>query len=227
MFDCPELVKKLACGLPGREETLELLTAAKDCSGPEAARAVFNYTGDADYLIKSRAWVSLRRMESASLVPELMAFLAMEQDLEFRLRCVDVLGAVREQIVAGQVGAFLADPDPLVVRAVVWALGEIGGEQAASLLLEFAASPAGRIIRREVVAEAIARALAGLPEDQKLEWLRQKEAGSLRARQYLQGLSLEVGPLPRFSPYPAPDYFRLQCKIREISFQTFKNIMER
>ncbi|MEW6662945.1 MAG: HEAT repeat domain-containing protein [Bacillota bacterium] len=226
MLNCSETVKKLAFGLSGREELLDLLVAAQDCSGPEAARAVFAYTAHEDYLVKSRAWVSLKRMAPSSLVPELIASLANEQDLEFRLRCVEVLGSVRDQASVDQIGAFLADPDPLVVRAIVWALGEIGGEQAASSLLVFAASPAGRIIRREVVAEALATALAGLPEDKRLQWLRQKQAGSLRVWQYLQGLSLELGPMPRFSPYPAPDYFRLQCKIREIDYRTYKNIME-
>lgn len=218
------MLEQLAVNCTVRDKGVDLLRQAGSLSGEEAARAVLAWTRHPDYLVRSRAWVTLCRAAHPAIIPDLINYLREERDEEFRLRCLDVLQCLKEPETVPLLAPFLHDRDPLVVRGTVWTIGAIGGEEAARALLSFGASPAGRLVRREVVGEAVALALAGVPGREEV--LARVAGEDRRVARYLADLPLDHDGKPRFSLYPSPDYFRLQCQAREVDYKTFKRLME-
>ncbi len=197
---------------------------------------LMEYTRHPDYLVCSTAFAALRRIARGvqvaggepppwwdRVVAAMMEFLSSEKEPEFRLRSLDVLAASGDQALVDMLAPFLADRDPLVVKGVVWAIGHIGGERAVEVLVERGSTPAGRLVRREIWGEALGLALARVPDP--LGALEQMSRSSRKYRHFLEGLCLEVD-YPRYSVYPAPDYFRLQCAERGLDYRKFKYLTE-
>ncbi|WP_227762375.1 HEAT repeat domain-containing protein [Zhaonella formicivorans] len=204
-------------------EYIQLLDALTAFPGEEAARAAGAFLRHPDYLVRSKAFAVLNRIPHLALLPDLITVLREEKDEEFRLRALEVVQKLGEREAISELIPFLHDRDPLVVRGTIVALGGIGGEEAAESILHFAASPQGRIVRREVVQEALAFCLQKVPEPERfLERLGERDKGIKR---YLRGLQPEVPAQPRFTVYPAADYFSVQAKAREIDYKLYKRLI--
>lgn len=135
---------------------------------------------------------------------QILNLLGSLRDEVKRLVLLDILQRWSLPATIIPLSSYLQDRDPLVVRGVAWALGAIGGQQAARILLGFVSSPAGRILRPELVEEALALALRQEADPQALLAAWGEEDASWK--RYLRHLTLSKVKHIRFSVYPAPDY---------------------
>lgn len=214
-----EIVEKLKQDLP-REEVLELLGFLTDFPAERAVEVVLDYLDHEDYLIKSRAFVVLEKLAHPLALPPMFRILREEPEEEFRLRALAVIQAVGHPQAIPELEKVLQDWNPYLIRGALVALGSIGGEEAARVILEFASSPRGRIVRRELVQEALAFCLLKVSEKEKfLARLAEANGG---IRRYLRGLNLEAPPISHFSVYPSNDYLRLKCEARGVDYKTYK-----
>lgn len=218
---CTEILGQLRPRLPALE-LIKAMDALAGCAGQEAALALLPYLNHADYLVKSKAFAMLAAVAHPAALPRLFAVLRAEQDEEFRLRALEVIQKIAEPESVAELALFLADHDPLLIRGVIVALGNIGGAEAAGIILEFAASPRGRIIRRETVQEALAYALTKVKDPQQFLLRMGQDKG---IRRYLHGLDLALPAVPRYTVYPSADYFSLQAKERGIEYKLYKKLI--
>lgn len=218
-MDLKQIVEKLKEDL-SREELLKLMGALKNYPEKKAVEVLLGYLDHEDYLIKSRAFVVLEKLAHPAALPRMYQVLAEEREEEFRLRALAVIQAVGEPSSIPQLEKALQDWNPFIIRGAVVALGGIGGEEAAQIILEFASSPQGRIVRRELVQEALALSLLKVAAKEK--FLAQLSHSSGPIRRYLRGLNLEVPQRLHFSVYPSADYFSLRCEARDVDYKTYK-----
>ena len=182
---------------------------------------LLDYFRAGDYLSRCRAHYLLSHIEDVSIVSHLLEILNTEKDEEFQLRCLDLIAKFADESVAEQLVPLLEHRDPLVIRGTMIALGEIGGRAAAEAMIEFAANPRGRILRREIVGEALGAALQKVEHPE--EFLEKIKIKSTKAVHYLRNLKLwQPDDIKRFSIYPASDYFRLQAESRGIDYSMYK-----
>lgn len=157
------------------------------------------------------------------LLPVIVQIIHEEQDEEFRLRAIEVLRRIGTLEALEELTKLLQDRNPLIVRGAVVAMGSISSPEAVGAILEFASSPQGRIVRPELVQEAVSFALQDIAEPTKfLDGLATENA---KIRRYLRHLNLERPEIPHFSVYPSADYFSLQAKERGIDYRTYKYLI--
>lgn len=148
-----------------------------------------------------------------------------EQPEEFRLRALDVLGAMGYREALPGLGRLLPDPNPFLTKGTVSVLGAIGGREAMEMLLHFSASPAGRVVKRAITAEALGRMLRDRPElAEVLESLKKEH---LRIRWFLRDLDLTCPEILRFGAYPANDYVARMVREKGYDYRHFKYLVER
>lgn len=202
---------------------LELLDQAQSCREAEAAPAVMTLLDHPDYLVRSKAFAVLGEIGCPRIIPDLLAFLEKEKEEEWRLRCLEVLHLIGAKESVPRLLDFLTDSDPVFLRGLVWCLGSIGGRQAVEGLLRFAASPRGRIIRPDIVAESLGMALEKTEGGQQL--LERLAAEDKRIALYLRSLRLRGREEARYSVYPAADYLRQKVAAQGIDYRNFKRMV--
>jgi len=148
-----------------------------------------------------------------------------DQPEEFRLRALDVLGALGYREALPGLVRLLPDANPFLTKGTVSVLGAIGGGEAMEILLHFAASPAGRMVKREITAEALGRMLRDRPElTEVLEGLKRRH---LRIRWFLGGLDLTCPEILRYGAYPANDYVARMVREKGYDYRHFKYLVEK
>ncbi|MDS1029652.1 HEAT repeat domain-containing protein [Bacillota bacterium LX-D] len=218
-----EILSKLSLERPGAE-CIAYLDQLSLTPSKEKALAVSSLLKHPDYLTRCKAYGVLRKIFDPVILPKLYTILQTEQSEEFRLHTLELIQLIGEESSVLTLGSLLSDFNPFVVRGSIVALGGIGGREAVRTILEFASKPQGRIIRREVVAEALGYALQKVQDPE--EFLAALQQENKRVKHYLQDLELKAPPIPHFTVYPSADYFSLQAKSRGIDYKKFKRMIK-
>ncbi|GAW93132.1 HEAT repeat domain-containing protein [Calderihabitans maritimus] len=218
-----DLLERLQQSNLSPSELIELLREAAQYPDEEVCRAVFSFVRHPDYLVRTRAFITLNQIAHPGIIPDLLEYLREEKDEEFRLRCLEVFHSLGDPAAVKPLTGFIHDQDPIFIRGLVWTIGSIGGEEAVRFLLEYGSSPAGRLVKREIVGEAIGMALEKVPQGQKL--LQELAAQNMRIARYLDWLPIRGREKARFSVYPAPDYFRQCAKARGLDYREYKKLL--
>jgi len=179
-----------------------------------------------DYLVLSRVFIALNRIKDPQVSGPLLDYLDTRPGEEWELRVLECLYYLNDQRVIPRVSSLLDWHDaPLLIRGAVWLLGYLGGEEALEILLEFAVHPKSRIVKSEVILEAIALAIKSLPAGPEYgeEIIRRDP---VLTRYFRYSRLPEVDP-PRFFVYPYPDYLLDQAKARGIKAKEFKKLYYR
>lgn len=194
-------------GDEGKKFFYVLVKFGRNPGAPETFR-VASYWSHPCYLWKLCAWEAIRLKGDAAecLLTRLLSFLKEESWAEFRLRCLELIYLSKDKsAVPFLYSLLLEEKDPLVLRALVWTLGALGDSSVVEDLLLWASSPAGRIVRREIVGEAVGMALEKTPELETVCLLKNIAHKNKRVAFYLQDLPLK-GRKEKFYIYPSPDY---------------------
>lgn len=181
------------------------------------------YLKHEDYLIRSKAFFLAALFPHPALLPVIAQTAHEDQDEEFRLRAIEVLQKLGTREALAELAKLLTDPDPLIVRGSVVAMGGISSPEAVHIILEYASSLQGRLVRPEVVQEAASLALGDLVDGEKL--LKELAAENSNIRRYLRNLNLKKPEIPHFTVYPSADYFSLQAKKRGVDYRTYRYLI--
>ena len=116
------------------------------------------------------------------------------------------------------------DKNPYIIRGIIMVLANKGSSIALEMLLDFAASNKGRIIKRELFGEAIGLMLNNSPTLEST--LEKKIADNESIRGYLKGMTLKPPKNGVLSIYPSHDYWALLCKENGYDYKKFKYHMQ-
>ncbi|MGI6065848.1 MAG: HEAT repeat domain-containing protein [Bacillota bacterium] len=207
------------------EQLLEILPKVEKAGRGFAgvAQRIFPLLEHDDYKVRSRAFITLGRLKDSSIIPELLAYLKQEKDEEWRLRVLECLYHFRNQKVIPDLLPLLEDYRyPMLIRGTIWLIGSLGGKEAVRIIGEFGAKPHGRIVKTEVILEALSLAIASIPDGTSFFAKIQKERADIaRAFRYV---TLPDPEKPRFDVYPYPDYLLDRAKIQGIDAKEFKRL---
>jgi len=214
--------------LAGTAETISLLkkieTSGKDISG--TAKCLIPFLNHPDYLVRSRVFIALGRIKDNEVSGQLLDYLESEPGEEWQLRALECFYIFNDKKVVTRLSHLLErHHEPIITRGVTWLLGYLGGKEALEILLEFAVSPKGRIVKSDIIYEGVALALQSL-EHPDHYWKEILSKNASIARFFLYSCLPEVDR-PRFSVYPYPDYLLDQAKARGIKAKEFKKLYYR
>lgn len=120
--------------------------------------------------------------------------------------------------------ALLEDPNPYFAKGVVKGLGYLASRPAMVLLLDYVLSPQGRLVRPQLVEEALSfakRSWADLPA-----WLEEEKKARPSLSIYLKGFDFPPLALYRYAPYPANDYMAQKIRAQGLSYTAYKAYVE-
>lgn len=179
-----------------------------------------------NYLVRSRVFIALGRLKDRQISSPLLDYLEENPEEEWQIRVLECLYLLKDSSVVPRLSVLLTKHhQPIVVRGVTWLIGYLGGKEAAEILLKFAASPQGRMVKSDILYEGISLAVQSLgnADDFCREFLRENPA---IARFFLYSQLPEVEQ-PRFSVFPYPDYLLDQAKVQGIKAKEFKRLYYR
>lgn len=212
----------------GTAEALSLLRKIEQSGKafPVTAKRLVCFLDHPDYLVRSRVFIALGRIKDIEVSGQLLDYLEREPGEEWQLRVLECFYLFNDRQIVLRLAYWLEKYDePIVTRGLVWLLGYLGGEEALNVLLEFAISPKGRIVKSEIIYEGIAIALQSL-DDADCYWQRMLRENPLIHR-YFKYSNLPMVERPRFSIYPYPDYLLDQAKLQGIKAKEFKKLYYR
>ena len=189
--------------------------------------ALLEYCQGEDFILRHKAYYLLRELKEQSAVPFLLE-MAKKKDLreEDALRILDVFSMIPGAAVKAK--SFLHHKNPYLVRGELIALGKngvlSGGSEEMRVILHFAASGRGRLLRRELVGEVLGYMLER-SEDLKNE-LDSLLLENPLVRGYLRDMPLKGPKYGRLSLYPANDYWALKARSEGLDYGLFKDRVE-
>lgn len=176
-----------------------------------------------DYRLRAKAFIAIARIGDSSVGGELMGFMAGRPGEEWQLRALDCFYHFRDRTWIRPLSGFLNRGDnPLLVRGTLWLTGSLGGVEAIGIIAHFAASPQGRLVKDEIMLEALRMAVDSCPEGREILddlWLNSPQIG--RALRYAV---LPCDEEPRFNIYPYPDYLLDQARAHGLSADEFRRL---
>lgn len=204
-----------------REDLEEIVLG--EASGSSKAEALLPYAFGEDFFLRHKAYYLLKGLKEQSAVPFLLER-AQTPGIEEgeMLRILDALSPFPQGVL--ELRGLLRHKNPYLVRGEVMALAMAGGKEALKTLLEFAASPWGRMIRRELMAEVLGFLLEKEPL-LKSHLAELMEASPL-IRGYLRDMELHPPAYGRLSVFPANDYWALQARKEGLDYGEFKDGVE-
>jgi HEAT repeat protein len=203
-------------------EIITLLDNLKEKEEEDTALIIAGYFNHKDYLVRSKAFAMASLLPHPAFLP-FMSTVLQEDDEEFRLRAIEVLQEIGSAEALQELTQLLKDKNPLIVRGAVVALGGISSPESVQTILEFASSPQGRLVRPELVQEAVSFALQDIKGQEDL--LIRLQAENANIRRYLRGLDLKRPEIAHFTVYPSADYFSLQAKERGVEYRAYKYLV--
>jgi hypothetical protein len=118
----------------------------------------------------------------------------------------------------------LTSKNPYLIRGEMVALAKNGSVRSLKILLEFASSRKGRIIRRELFSEVIGYMIDG--NHNLVVYIENQKWENQAIRGYLRDMEL-IGPkYSRLSVYPSNDYWAQKARSLGLEYGDFKNIVE-
>jgi HEAT repeat protein len=201
---------------------------------PETLERVVELLEDEDYFVKSKAYVTLKKIASFPKSQQWRVEEAIQKGLsvdchmyddkdeEFQLRALEVLSVHGTEDSIALLTQLLQARNPYLVRGSLVALSGIGGERAATVILSFGASREGRIMRREIMEEVLAYALLKVED---VEGFLKNSAKDNQMRIYLEGMELSVPPIQNFTVYPCNDYLAQKVKERGFAYRQYRRAL--
>ncbi|MGI6713177.1 MAG: HEAT repeat domain-containing protein [Bacillota bacterium] len=176
------------------------------------------------YLVRSRAFITMGRLEDKSVSYRLVAYIGEDVGEEWQIRALECLFYLKDQEVVPKLADFLSNIQcPLLVRGVVWLMGYLGGKEALDKIVSFAISPLGRIVKNEVILEAVSLAIHSF-NDGSAYFQELKRKNPIAERYFRYCVFDDSAAQPRFSVLPYPDYFLDQALSRGIYPRVFKKL---
>jgi len=225
--DRNEVVQGYLLQLPQAERPLAILLLQKieqEGRGKSGVAAqVMALIRHPDYQVRSRVFICLGRLQDRFISLPLVDFVGSNPGEEWQLRALECLYLLHDQRVVPGLSLFLRQTDnPLLVRGIIWLLGSLGGKEPLDVIARWAASPEGRIVKSEVILEALALAIASLEEGMAY-WEEVKKENPVLDRFFRYSILPEIDP-PHFFVYPYPDYLLDQAKARGMGGKEFKKL---
>lgn len=204
-------------------ENIEDLIAS-DIDEEQKVRKLFEYIENSEFLLKHRCFFLLKELGSKFVIPYIEKMLGknniLEEDI---LRILDITTEL-EVDTPLMFKKLLYSKNPYLVRGEVIALARNGSEKSIDLLLTFASSSKGRIIKRELFSEVFGYMINKNIGFEEYIYNRILENQAIRG--YLRDMDL-VGPkYNRLSVYPSNDYWALKTRAQGLDYGYFKNIVE-
>lgn len=185
---------------------------------------LFATTLGSDFIVKHRCYFLLKELGSQLAVPYILKKLddkaMLEEDI---LRLIDITTNLRidTPIILRRL---LNSKNPYLIRGEMIALAKNGSVKSLDLLLGFAASNRGRIIRRELFSEVLGYMISNNAELGK--YIEDKKWNNKEIRGYLRDMEL-IGPkYNRLSVYPSNDYWAQKVRTHGLVYLDFKNAVE-
>lgn len=226
---------------PGRQEVIEAYLEVLPAADPELALILLQkiekqgqdipelscrllpFLHHPDYRVRLRTFIALGRLKDPSPAPELVEYLKKEQKEEWQLVALECLAHLQERKVVGQLAPFLNYHQyPLVVRGVVWLIGSLGGREAVEIIAGFTASPQGRLVKSELILEALALAITSFTGGPDC-WEKVKAECPDVERAFRYTIFPDVDQV-HFGIYPYPDYLLDRAREQGISHREFKKL---
>ena len=195
-----------------------------DAPASEKLRLLFEGTRSGDYLLRHKSYYLLKEMKEQRAVPFLLKRLAEERlPEEDVLRLMDVAAALKKDTPLVFKG-FLRHKNPYLARGALTAMAKCGSGRSLKVILEFASTGKGGIIRRELFSELIGYMLDLNPELRALTDRLILENPLIRG--YLRDMEIKGPKYKRLSVYPSNDYWALKARARGIDYGLFKHRVE-
>jgi len=185
---------------------------------------LFIFTEEKDYFVKHRSYYLLMKIASEFSMEHILKFNnfndVLEEDV---LRMLDISTKLKRDSPLG-LKRLLYSPNPYLVRGEVVALAKNGSVKSLEVLLEFAISTKGRIIRRELFAELFGYMIDKEPSLRK--YIDERKYASQNIRGYLRDMKLNGPKYNRISVFPSNDYWALKVRALNLDYSDFKKIVE-
>lgn len=187
-------------------------------------KQLFKYTNEDDYIIKHRCYYVLMKLASHFSSEHLFKIKNLSNMLEEDiLRLLDITTKLEIDSPLIFV-SLLHSKNPYLIRGEVVALAKNGSIKSLDLLLAFAISTKGRIIRRELFSEIFGYMITREPTFKS--YIDEKKLVNPSIRGYLRDMEL-IGPkYKRISVFPANDYWALKARAKGLDYVNFKKIVE-
>ncbi|MEI7883930.1 MAG: hypothetical protein WCI30_01095 [Clostridia bacterium] len=178
-----------------------------------------------DYFLQSKAYKLLEQLASTT---ELIALQERLPELaeEYILRSMNILSTQGDEKCLTLLATYFFHTNPYLVRGAVVACGRIGGAEAFLLLWNFTISVKGRVVRLEILEEALAIALSKVEIVIEREGIIAKSLCSGDGRRLWSELDLVMPVRARFSVYPTNDYFTLLCQKKKLQYAKYRWLMQ-
>lgn len=176
-----------------------------------------------DYMVRSKAFISVSRLGDGRIAEKIVDYIASEPGEEWQLRGLECLNILNNRDIVPKLTQFLHHHrNPLLIRGTVWLIGYLGGHQAIQTLAQFAASAASRLVKSEVILEALALAVASVGDGEIYLYHVMKQNPAI-ARCLRYSKLPDLAEL-NYGVYPYPDYLALQAEAQGIPYKEFKKL---
>jgi hypothetical protein len=177
-----------------------------------------------DFIVKHRCYFLLRELGSQHAIPYILKMLddkeVLEEDI---LRLIDITSNLRIDTPI-LLRRLLNSKNPYLIRGEIIALAKNGSVKSLDILLDFATSNRGRIIRRDLFSEVLGYMISENTELEK--YIEDLKWNNKDIRGYLRDMEL-IGPkYKRLSVYPSNDYWAQKVRNLGLEYVDFKNAVE-
>lgn len=185
---------------------------------------LFSIAAKGDYIVKHRCYFLLKELGSQHAVPFILkAFKDSELLEEDVLRLIDITTNLRIDTPIA-LKKLLTSKNPYLIRGEMIALAKNGSVKSLNILLEFASSHRGRIIRRDLFSEVLGYMIGNNNNLDK--YIEDEKWNKQGIRGYLRDMEL-IGPkYNRLSVYPSNDYWAQKARTLGLEYGHFKSIVE-
>ena len=185
---------------------------------------LFDGTRSGDYLLRHKSYYLLKEMKEQRAVPFILKRLT-EKDLpeEDVLRLMDIASELKKDT-ALVFRRFLRHKNPYLVRGALTAMAKCGSGRSLKVILGFAGTSKGGIIRRELFSELIGYMFDLNPDLRTFEYSLILSEPPIRG--YLRDMEIQGPKYKRLSVYPSNDYWALKARARGIDYGLFKYRVE-
>lgn len=185
---------------------------------------LFETALSSDFIVKHRCYFLLKELGSQYAVKYILKMLddkeMLEEDI---LRLIDITTNLRidTPIILRRL---LNSKNPYLIRGEIIALAKNGSVKSLDLLLDFAASKKGRIIRRNLFSEVLGYMISKNTELGK--YIEDKKWNNKDIRGYLRDMEITGPKYNRLSVYPSNDYWAQKVRNLGLEYVSFKNAVE-
>ena len=185
---------------------------------------LFEGTRSRDYLLRHKSYYLLKEMKEQRAVPFILKRLT-EKELpeEDVLRLMDIASELKKDT-ALVFRRFLRHKNPYLVRGALTAMAKCGSGKSLKVILGFAGTSKGGIIRRELFSELIGYMFELDPGLRTLAYNLILSDPLIRG--YLRDMEIQGPKYKRLSVYPSNDYWALKARARGIDYGLFKYRVE-